>query len=461
MSLKILVVDDEELIRKLLVEALSDRHEVHTAADGQAAIRLALAIPFDLVLCDINMQGLNGFDVLQAFKRDLHSSAEIVMMTGYGGLDSVLRATQGGAVDYLPKPFSLERIQQLIAGLEQRCAFKGSAASAPVPPASGEMIGTSSVMIEFFKQMARVAATDLTVTIYGESGTGKELAARTIHRHSARAQHPFIAVNCGALSETLLESELFGHLRGSFTGATATHRGLFEEASGGTIFLDEIGETSLAFQVKLLRVLQEGEIKPVGSNRNVQVNVRVIAASNRDLAQAVAERQFRQDLLYRINAVTLSLPPLRERREDIPALISRFLSQAAERAGRQIEFTPSALERMVNYEWLGNVRQLQHTVQRLAALSASGLIQESDLPPEIVEAEGESEGPILAMEGLVSYQEMERRYLVQVLAATQGNKLQAARIMNLDRKTVDRMVRTHEIDVESFKARSKDLGTKG
>lgn len=457
MALRVLVVDDEELIRKLLTEALSERCEVYTACSGQEAIRLAQATPFDLVLCDINMAGLNGFDVLSAFKGELQSEAEVVMMTGFAGIDSVVRATHGGAVDYLSKPFTLERINTLIDSIEERRASKRM----PMPMATvadetrGEMIGASPAMIEVFKQMARIASTDLTVTIYGESGTGKELIARTIHRHSARSAYPFIAVNCGALTETLLESELFGHLRGSFTGATAAHRGLFEEAHGGTIFLDEIGETSLPFQVKLLRVLQEGEIKPVGSTRNVRVDVRVITASNRDLEKEVEERRFRQDLLYRINAVTLKLPPLRERREDIPQLIRRFLMQSAENAGRQIEFTPGAIERLTAYDWPGNVRQLQNVVQRLAALSPSGLIHESDLPTEIrgqVAATAAGAGP-LTTEGLVTFQEMERRYLLQVLTATHGNKLQAARILNVDRKTIDRMVRTYGIQVESFKTK--------
>jgi DNA-binding NtrC family response regulator len=453
MALKVLVVDDEELIRKLLIEALGERCEVHTASSGQEAIHLAQSASFDLVLCDIKMSGLNGFDVLNAIKSEMRSEAEVVMMTGFADMDSVIRATHGGAVDYLPKPFTLDRINSLIDSIEDRLASNRIPLPAAEDDAGVEMVGTSPKMIEIFKQMARVSTTDLTVTIYGESGTGKELVARTIHRHSARCASPFVAVNCGALTETLLESELFGHMRGSFTGATATHRGLFEEAHGGTIFLDEIGETSLAFQVKLLRVLQEGEIKPVGSNRNVRVNVRVITASNRNLEKEVEERRFRQDLLYRINAVTLTLPPLRERREDIPQFIRRFLKQSAETAERQIEFTPGAIERLIAYDWPGNVRQLQNVVQRLAALSASGVIHESDLPTEI-RGQAASASAAAALGGaqeLVTFQEMERRYLLQVLTATRGNKLQAARILNVDRKTIDRMVRTYGIQVESFR----------
>ncbi len=454
MALKILVVDDEEQIRKLLVDVLASRHEVHTASNGQLAIQLAQSVPFDLVLCDINMAGLSGFDVLNTLKSKLQSDAEIVMMTGFSCLDSVMQATQGGAADYLAKPFTLSQLEQLIREIEERRRSKGVPLTTLTTSNGGEIVGTSPAMIELFKQMARIAATDLTVTIYGESGTGKELVARTIHRHSARALHPFIAINCGALTETLLESELFGHMRGSFTGAVSTHRGLFEEADGGTIFLDEIGETSLAFQVKLLRVLQEGEIKPVGSNRSVSVNVRVITASNRDLAQAVEEGRFRQDLLYRINAVTLSLPPLRERSEDIPQLIHRFLIQLGEEKPRQITFTPAALEKLLHYNWPGNVRQLQNTVKRLAALSTNGLIHESDLPPEIRNYEDTVELKKLVSDNLVTLQELERRYLIQVLTATRGNKFQAARILDVDRKTVDRMIRTHKIDVEQFKQES-------
>lgn len=476
MALRILVVDDDELIRRLLVETLGEQYEVHTAGDGQTALRLAHEIPFDLVLCDIRMAGLNGFDVLHAFKQELRSEAEIVMMTGYGGLDAVLRATQGGAIDFIAKPFDLDRILRLADSVAERLAYREAAQDAAI---SGEtekpellpdqIVGTSPAMIELFKSVARVAATDLTVTIYGESGTGKELIARTIHQYSARAARPFIAVNCGALTETLLESELFGHQRGAFTGATATHRGLFEEADGGTIFLDEIGETSLAFQVRLLRVLQEGELKPVGSTRVVRVDVRVITASNRNLKQAVSDGLFRQDLLYRINAMTLELPPLRERREDIPLLIRRFVGEAAglvtsatagasagqpgAPAARQIEFTPAALERLCAFNWPGNVRQLQNTIHRLVALSTSGVIHENDLPPEVREPE-ELAVPVETGNGpedLITFQELERRYLIRVLTATGGNKVQAARILNIDRKTVDRLMRTYGIESECFK----------
>jgi DNA-binding NtrC family response regulator len=472
MKLRILVVDDDELIRRLLRETLGEKYQVHTAGDGQTALRLAREIPFDLVLCDIRMTGLNGFDVLHAFKQELNSKAEIVMMTGFGGLDAVMRATQGGAIDFIAKPFDLERILRLAGAVASRLSFKQEAAAAQSeaerPEAiTGEIVGGSPVMIELFKSVARVAATDLTVTIYGESGTGKELIARTIHQHSSRASRPFVAVNCGALTETLLESELFGHQRGAFTGAIAAHRGLFEEADGGTIFLDEIGETSLAFQVRLLRVLQEGEIKPVGSNRVVRVSARVITASNRNLKQAVNDGLFRQDLLYRINAMTLELPPLRERREDIPLLIQRFVSEAAgmargatagsghnsARTARQIEFTPAAIERLCACAWPGNVRQLQNTIHRLVALCASGVIHESDLPPELSQPE-ETALPVElgnSSEDLITFQELERRYLIRVLGATSGNKVQAARILNIDRKTVDRMMRTHGIESECFK----------
>jgi len=451
MTLKILIIDDEELIRKLLVEALNDRHEVYAASNGQEALHLARAIPFDLILCDINLGGSSGFDVLSALKGEQQSRAEVIMMTGFSNLDSVMRAARGGAVDYITKPFTLDRINQLIDAIEARRALRQAPVAELAADAGGEMVGNSPAMIELFKQMARIAATDLPVTIYGESGTGKELLVRTIHRHSARASHPFIAVNCGALTETLLESELFGHLRGSFTGATARHRGLFEEAHGGTIFLDEIGETSLGFQVKLLRALQEGEIKPVGSNRDVRVNVRVLTASNRDLEQAVKENRFRQDLLYRINAVTLTVPPLRERREDIPQLIRRFLKPSAAGTHRQVEFTPEAMARLTHYDWPGNVRQLQNIVQRLAALCVSGVVGESDLPPEVRGQDLSAGAAEIAPDGLVTLEEMERRYLLQVLAATRGNKLQAARILNVDRKTIDRMVRAHHIEVETFK----------
>ena len=464
MAFRILVVDDDELIRRLLLETLGEQYEVQTAGDGQTALRLARECHFDLILCDIRMAGLNGFEVLHALKQELNSRAEIVMMTGYGGLDAVMRATHGGAADFIAKPFDLDRVLRLAETMAERQAFKQEVAEAAPGETEkhetrdDEIVGASPAMIELFKSVARVAATDLAVTIYGESGTGKELIARTIHRHSARASRPFIAVNCGALTESLLESELFGHQRGAFTGATATHRGLFEEADGGTIFLDEIGETSLAFQVRLLRVLQEGEIKPVGSNRVVRVNVRVITASNRNLKQAVSDGQFRQDLLWRINAMTLELPPLRQRREDIPLLIRRFVSQATEASAgqppRQVEFTPAVMQRLCTFNWPGNVRQLQNTIHRLVALNSGGIIQENDLPPELRETL-ELTLPVetgSTPDDFITFQELERRYLIKVLTATGGNKVQAARILNIDRKTVDRLMRTYGIESDSFKS---------
>lgn len=475
MSLRILVVDDDELIRRLLVETLADSYEVHTAGDGQIALQLANSLSFDLVLCDIRMAGINGFDVLKTLKQELQSQAEIVMMTGYGGLDAVMRATQGGAIDFIAKPFDLDRILHLAESVATRKAFHQKAARPEsevdnrqlTETISDDIVGTSPAMIELFKTLARVAATDLTITIYGESGTGKEMIARTIHRHSARASQPFLAVNCGALTETLLESELFGHQRGAFTGATSNHRGLFAEADGGTLFLDEIGETSLAFQVRLLRVLQEGEIKPVGANRVARVNVRIITASNRNLKQAVSEGTFREDLLYRINAMTLQLPPLRERSDDIPLLVRRFSEEAKQKVMGQaagsdgsvtrttghIEFTPAALQRLCQFSWPGNVRQLQNTVHRLAALSTGGIVHESDLPAEIRESEPEHL-PVETgtdREDLISLQELERRYLNKVLTATNGNKVKAARILKVDRKTVDRLMRNYGIKPECFK----------
>jgi DNA-binding NtrC family response regulator len=492
MPLRILVVDDDPSVRHLLMNLLTDKHTVREACDGKTALELSSIEPFDLVLCDIRLNGLSGFEVLRSLKGDAGNQAEIVMMTGFGGLDSVVQATHHGALDYLTKPFSMDQILNLVTAIEERKSPNNQQAEimATLPisdnnPLSNEITGVSPAMIELYKYIARVAATDLTVTIYGESGTGKEMVARTIHRHSARKSKPFIAVNCGALTESLLESELFGHQRGAFTGALASRRGLFEEADGGTLFLDEIGETSLAFQVKLLRALQEGEIKPVGSNDIVRVNVRVITASNVDLRQLVRNKRFREDLLYRINAMTLEIPPLRERREDIALLIQRFAAQVQRQfqsqeahsltipapfslsstdplltsasspacRKKQLTFTPAALQLMMQYDWPGNVRQLQNTIYRLVALTGGRLIQERDLPAEI------SQPTALALpleigtlpQELISFQELQRRYLTRVLSATSGNKVRAARILGVDRKTVDRLARNYDIAIESFR----------
>src|SRR5262245_35138626 len=331
--MKALVVDDDDLIRSNVAEVLSNEGwEVTEAESAERAIELLHQDPWALVFCDVRLSAKNnheGYDVLRRFT-DERPEAQIILMTGHGSAVGALDAVASGAYDYLMKPFEIEdikRISQAVKhGLEKRSGHKADD-ELPQPPvytSDIDLIGVSAAFVEVMKLVGRVAATNLPVLITGESGTGKEIVARAIHRRSPRAEQPFVAVNCGALPAELIESELFGHVRGSFTGATVDRRGLWQEADRGTVFLDEVTETSLAFQVKLLRAVQEGEIRRVGSNQTQRVDVRVIAATNRDAEQEVRDGRFRQDLLYRLNAVTIHLPPLRERREDIRPLATHF-----------------------------------------------------------------------------------------------------------------------------------------
>jgi transcriptional regulator with PAS, ATPase and Fis domain len=302
-------------------------------------------------------------------------------------------------------------------------------------------------MLAVYKQIAYAADSNAPVLIVGESGTGKELVARAVHRHSRRGRAPFVAINCGAIAETLLESELFGHARGSFTGAINDHKGVFEQASGGSVFLDEVGETPASMQVKLLRVLQDGELRAVGSTRSVHVDVRVVAATNVDLAQAVEAQRFRQDLFYRLSVIVIRLPALRDRREDIPMLVTQFLQNASARSGRNVTMAPDALNALVRYQWPGNVRQLQNTIERLVVFSR-GRIEVHDLPPEIHEAHTPQQQ---LFDGLPTLDDLERRYLLHVLEAVGGNRSRAAATLGIDRRTLYRMAERFGIDLSEEK----------
>jgi two-component system response regulator AtoC len=439
--MKVLVVDDEDVVRDLVRDAMAIQgYDVYTATSGREALALGREHEFDLIFSDVVMSGLSGFDVLKAFRRELHSQAEIVLMTGQASVEAAIEAVQHGANDYICKPFSIGVLQAIATAVEQR-RYPSMLIPVEATKASGsELLGNSPVMIEVVKTAARVAATDLPVVIRGESGTGKELIARLIHRRSPRADRPFVAVNCGALPDTLLESELFGHTRGAFTGAESARRGLFEEADGGTLLLDEVTETSAQFQVKLLRVLQEGEFRPLGTNTKKRVNVRVIAATNRDPQALVEQGLFRQDLLYRLQGVSILLPALRERREDVRTMALAFLSQYA-LGQRRLSVTKDAMLAMERYHWPGNVRELKHLCQRLAALS-SGVIRLEDLPAEIVSTPRVTSvmNAIIPEGELPTLEQLESSYLLRVLSAVGGNKSRAAQVMGVDRKTLYRMI---------------------
>jgi DNA-binding NtrC family response regulator len=462
--MEILVIDDDPAIGNMLRAVLvSEGFQVTVVYDGQSAIDVATTRPFGLIFCDINLGRVSGFQVLKALKGESGCDADIVMMTGDVSLDAVVEAIRLGAREYVAKPLDVNELAKLAHGCEERRRLARNAGQtvAGAHIAAADLVGRSPSMLEVFKTVGRVAATDLPVLICGESGTGKEVIARKIHASSRRAGRHFVAVNCGALTETLLESELFGHARGSFTGALNERRGLFEEAHGGTLLLDEITETSPAFQVKLLRVLQEGEIRRVGANVPVKIDVRVLSTTNRDPEEIVATKQFREDLMFRLNAVTIRVPPLREREGDIDLMIGSFLAKFQPPDAPAIRVAPEALDRLRMYRWPGNVRELQHTIQRISVLNSGGVVRLEDLPEKIRAVNGQLEAligetaphsPEAADESRwLTLDEIERRYVLKVLQYTGGNKSQAADILAVDRKTLARMVERHGLDVEQVK----------
>lgn len=451
-----LVIDDEPQVRSFVGTVLGeDGFTVSEAESAEQAFEMLSDRDWSVVFCDVVLGGANGFQVLRRFKEETPET-QVVLMTGYGTAIGALDATAYGAYDYLLKPFGVDDLLSLLQALRERfnapqkphAKSKGDAA--PAYTSDINLIGRSQSFIETSKQVGRVAVTGLPVLITGESGTGKEVIARAIHKRSPRSTKPFVAVNCGAIPAELIESELFGHLRGSFTGAERDRQGLFEEAAGGTIFLDEITETSAAFQVKLLRVLQEGEVRRVGANRTQRVDVRVVAASNRDVKKEVESGRFRQDLFYRLNAVTIYLPPLRERREDIFPLINNFAGSVWKLNPRG-HFSQEALRLLEQYPWPGNIRELENTVVRAVALSGN-VIRPEDLPehirnyqPTLENGDGSQASTQREVDEWMTFSEMERRYVTRVIEHTRGNKQAAARILAVDRKTIERMIKRHHI----------------
>jgi DNA-binding NtrC family response regulator len=390
---------------------------------------------------------VDGLALLDQLRRD-HPAMPVVLITAFGSIDTAIRAVKRGAFDYISKPFE---IGALVSTVKRAVAIsERPAGTCPAAPPEGErtldpgrqMIGRSPAMLEIYKMVARVADADAAVLISGESGTGKELVARAIHTNGVRSLHPFVAVNCGALSETLLESELFGHVKGSFTGAIANRQGLFVQAGQGTVFLDEIGETSTAFQVKLLRVLQEREVVPVGGETPVTVRARVVAATNTDLEQLVRSGTFRRDLLYRLNVITLHLPPLHDRTEDIPLLVAHFLRKYARGRTPAPVVTEAAMRLLTASPWPGNVRELENAIERAVTLSQVGVITEKDLPATVCEPHldpARRVEPESFFAGLPTIDEMERRYVRHVLQLAGGNRKQASQILGINRRTLYRM----------------------
>ncbi len=388
---RVLVVDDQKNMRATTALVLRQAgYEVAEAEDGSAAIQRLQGEAFDVVLTDLRMGAVDGIEVLRS-ALEASPSTQVIVMTAYGTIESAVEAIRRGANDYLSKPFKEDELLLRVAKALEKRRLLGEvsllAGDFRERYGLGNIVGRSTILRELLDRVVRVAPTDSTVLITGESGTGKELVARALHSASRRSQKPFVPVNCAAITETLLESELFGHAKGAFTGAVRARRGLFEEANGGTLFIDEVGETAPGFQSKLLRALQDGEIRRVGESAPIRVDVRVVAATNQDLKKAIAEKRFREDLFYRLNVVPLRLPPLRERTEDIPLLAAHFLARYNQRTGGRRTLAPEALSQLVAHTWPGNVRELENMIEQAAALSAGPEIRASDVlldgsPPE-------------------------------------------------------------------------------
>ncbi len=426
----LLLVEDDAAVRSTLATFLElEGYAVEAVASTREALERLERGEYPLVVSDIYIDDRTGIDILHA-ARQSSPQAKVILMSARGSMETVMAATKGGAYDYIAKPFDLDELLKILKRAEGVAAEDDDEVE-PEEPLPTEMIGSAPKMVEIYKTISRVAPTDALVLIEGETGTGKELIAHMIHSNSARASMPFIPVDCASLAPTLIESELFGAMRGAYTGADRDRTGVFEAANGGTVFLDEIGEIDLNFQLKLLRFLQEKEVRPLGSSRPKKVDVRILAATNRDLRKMVEEGKFREDLWYRLDVVRITVPPLRERRGDIPLLAAAFLKRYNERYGLDTRITESGMRALSEYEWPGNVRQLQHMIERLVILAPGGRITE-DAVEEAIRASSPKEEPGETLA------EAEAEQIRKVLAATGGNKSRAARILGIERKTLYR-----------------------
>ncbi len=451
---QILVVDDDPDTLDLLSEVLQEGgYSVVTAAGAPEALEAGKESHFDVILSDIRLgPDLNGLDVLRAFK-SIQPDSEVILITAFGSMETAIEAVKAGAFDYISKPFKIDEVLiRVRRALENRNLVRKTRSLSPLPACESPLstlVGRSPAMLEVYKKIGMIADSRATVLITGESGTGKELVARAIHANGPRAQERFLAVNCGAFTESLLESELFGHMKGSFTGASVNKQGIFEDADGGTVFLDEVAEMSPALQVKLLRTLEEQEVRPVGSNQPIRIDVRMIAASNQNLAERVAEGKFREDLFYRLRVIEIDLPALRERSEDVPLLIAHFLQKLGAELNRTFTLSPEALSAFVTYAWPGNVRELENTLESIVALNRSGMITLQELPDKLRAASAENGVVENLFKGLPTFDELNQRYLNYVLRVTNNNKSQAADILGVSRNTLYRMVQELKPDQES------------
>ncbi len=449
----ILVVDDEPAFRTMLTEFLDGIGcAADTAADGKEALKMGVEEPYDLVILDLSLPGLDGTQVLAGIKR-AHPDTQVVMVTGYASVDTATEAMKLGAYDYIAKPFNMDEVRMIVErALERgRLIDENNFLRGELRQQFGfdNIIGRNPEIQRAYVLAAQVAQTNATVLILGETGTGKEFLARSIHYQSKRSRGPFVKVNCGALPETLLESELFGHEKGSFTGAIARRTGRFEMADGGSIFLDEIGDISLAVQLKLLRVLQEKRFERVGGSETLQIDSRIIAATNRDLAKAMQDGTFREDLFYRLNVITISLPPLRQRKEDIVVLAEHFTGKYSAEMGRPIKgLAEDALRALMDYDWPGNIRELENCIERAVILTNSDRICAGDL--YFFSHDSASPIPVLPNRGceatLCSLREVEKEHISRVLEACDWHQSRTADVLRIDRKTLRNKIREYGLE---------------
>jgi DNA-binding NtrC family response regulator len=440
MSTRVLVVDDDLKMRTLVARVLSrEGYVVRGAETGQEALELVGTWSPDLMLCDIRMPGMDGMELL-GLAHQRRPELPVVMMTGFGSIETAVEAMRAGAFDYFSKPFDLDELLIVVRKAAEHSQLRRELADLRRQvPRAATLVGKSKAIQNVLDWIARAAPSDATVVIYGKSGTGKELVARAIHRESKRASGPFVPVNCAAIPETLIESELFGHARGAFTGAVREHPGLFVEAEGGTLFLDEIGELPLAMQAKLLRALQDGEIRPVGKSESVKVNTRLVAATNRDLEEDVKNGRFRDDLFYRLSVIPIHLPSLRQRPEDIPLLAVHFLDRFAE-GGAPKRLTKEALAALERYDWPGNVRELENIIERACALVAGPQVGLEDLPPKLQAAPSGSAARELPLGTLA---DTEYRLIKSTLGYFHGHLGKSADALGIHRRTLSRKLREY------------------
>ena len=440
----ILVADDEPGMRESVARALRrEGFHVISAEDGAAALATLRKSAVDLLIADLRMPGLDGLELLRAV-RLLAPETEVIVLSGHGTVEEAVEAMKEGAYDFLTKPFDRAPLVRVVRQALDRRALvlenRRLQRRLDDLAGAGEIVGAGPAILEVLRLVKQVAPTSATVLVQGESGTGKELVARALHRLSPRREKPFVTVNCAALPETLLESELFGHEKGAFTGAVGRRAGRFELADGGTLLLDEVGDLSPLAQAKVLRVLQEGEFEPLGTSRTLKVDVRLVAATNQDLAGLVAAKRFREDLFYRMQVITLTVPPLRERREDIGLLAQHFLRRYTAKNQRTLEgFTEEALARLLEYPWPGNVRELEHTVERAAILAHGPFVEATDLPEAVAQAEPSAR--VIPIPIGMPLEEVEQRLIVETLKLTKGNKELAAKLLGIASRTIYRKLK--------------------